>query len=75
MVSQEENKTQKINNSKNQELCHREHKEARSQAEFIAKPGIVVEKADESVFWLELADEREIEKGGRIGKLKKRGKK
>jgi four helix bundle protein len=27
---------------------------ARSQAEFVAKIGIVVEEADESVFWLEL---------------------
>ncbi|MGA3325636.1 MAG: four helix bundle protein [Terriglobia bacterium] len=27
---------------------------ARSQAEFIAKMGVVVEEADESVFWLEL---------------------
>jgi four helix bundle protein len=27
---------------------------ARSRAEFIAKPGIVLEEADETVFWLEL---------------------
>jgi len=27
---------------------------ARSQAEFVAKMGVVVEEADESVFWLEL---------------------
>ncbi|MBN4072402.1 four helix bundle protein [Crocinitomix catalasitica] len=46
---------------------------ARSQAEFIAKLGIAVEEADESVFWLELADELEFEKGDRIGKLKKEG--
>ena len=30
---------------------------ARSQAEFIARMGIVVEEADESVFWLELLGE------------------
>jgi four helix bundle protein len=30
---------------------------ARSQAEFIAKMGIVVEEADETVFWLELLGE------------------
>jgi hypothetical protein len=27
---------------------------ARSGAEYIAKPGIVLEEADEAVFWLEL---------------------
>ena len=27
---------------------------ARSKAEFVAKPGVVVEEADETVFWLEL---------------------
>ncbi len=30
---------------------------ARSQAEFVARIGIVVEEADESVFWLELLGE------------------
>lgn len=29
---------------------------ARSQAEFVAKMGIVVEEADESVFWLDLLE-------------------
>jgi four helix bundle protein len=33
---------------------------ARSNAEFIAKIGIVVEEADETVFWLELLSESEI---------------
>jgi four helix bundle protein len=33
---------------------------ARSQAEFIAKMGIVVEEADETVFWLELLVETDI---------------
>jgi four helix bundle protein len=33
---------------------------ARSQAEFIAKLGIVIEEADESVFWLELLIESSI---------------
>lgn len=33
---------------------------ARSTAEFIAKMGIVVEEADETVFWLELLVETEI---------------
>jgi len=33
---------------------------ARSKAEFIAKIGIVVEEADESVFWLELIEETNI---------------
>ena len=33
---------------------------ARSNAEFIAKIGVVVEEADETVFWLELLGETEI---------------
>jgi four helix bundle protein len=33
---------------------------ARSMAEFIAKIGVVVEEADETVFWLELLVETEI---------------
>ena len=33
---------------------------ARSKAEFVAKLGIVVEEADESVFWLELLTESDI---------------
>jgi four helix bundle protein len=33
---------------------------ARSRAEFISKMGIVVEEADESVFWLEMLTETEI---------------
>ncbi|MEO8725801.1 MAG: four helix bundle protein [Acidobacteriaceae bacterium] len=33
---------------------------ARSKAEFVAKLGIVVEEADESVFWLELLVDTEI---------------
>ena len=33
---------------------------ARSHAEFVARIGIVVEEADESVFWLELVQETEI---------------
>jgi len=33
---------------------------ARSKAEFAAKPGVVVEEADETVFWLELLVESGI---------------
>lgn len=33
---------------------HRAARRARSRAEFIAKLGIVVEEADETVFWLEV---------------------
>ena len=33
---------------------------ARSRADFISKIGIVVEEADESVFWLELLTETEM---------------
>jgi four helix bundle protein len=33
---------------------------ARSKAEFIAKIGVVVEEADETIFWLELLEETGI---------------
>jgi four helix bundle protein len=33
---------------------------ARSKAEFVSKVGVVVEEADESVFWLELLTETDI---------------
>ena len=33
---------------------------SRSQAEFIARLGIVIEEADESVFWLELLSETRV---------------
>jgi four helix bundle protein len=32
----------------------------RSKAEFAAKIGLVLEEADESLFWLEIADERHL---------------
>ena len=40
---------------------YRAARRARSRAEFIAKIGIVVEEADESVFWLELLAEAGIQ--------------
>ncbi len=42
---------------------------ARSRAEFIAKIGLVVEEADETVFWLELIGETGIIKKERIKTL------
>jgi four helix bundle protein len=42
---------------------------ARSRAEFIAKIGVVVEEADETVFWLEMLIEAEIMKKNLIEKL------
>lgn len=42
---------------------------ARSQAEFVAKMGVVVEEADESVFWLELLVDSEIVPKGRLDGL------
>jgi four helix bundle protein len=44
---------------------------ARSKAEFIAKIGIVVEEADETVFWIELLSETGIIAGARCGPLLK----
>jgi four helix bundle protein len=46
---------------------------ARSKAEFIAKLGIVIEEADETVFWLELMSETEIIRADRIQDLLKEG--
>ena len=42
---------------------------ARSKAEFIAKIGVVVEEADETVFWLELLVETGTVKAERISAL------
>jgi four helix bundle protein len=44
---------------------------ARSRAEFIAKLGIVLEEADETVFWLELLLEGGIVKREKLGALLK----
>src|SRR5208282_308508 len=42
---------------------------ARSQAEFVAKVGVVIEEADESVFWLELLAEAGIIPEHRLAEL------
>ena len=42
---------------------------ARSQAEFVAKMGVVIEEADESVFWLELLVDGGIMAQSRLGEL------
>jgi four helix bundle protein len=42
---------------------------ARSKAEFIAKMGVVVEEADESLFWLELLVEAGMVPQGRLDAL------
>jgi four helix bundle protein len=44
---------------------------ARSKAEFIAKLGIVVEEADETIFWLELMSETGIVRTERVEDLLK----
>lgn len=44
---------------------------ARSKAEFIAKIGIVVEEADETLFWLELIGDNNIMRQERLGPLVK----
>jgi four helix bundle protein len=41
----------------------------RSRADFIAKLGLVLEEADESLYWLELIVETEILKEGRLQAL------
>ncbi|MEO9849640.1 MAG: four helix bundle protein [Reichenbachiella sp.] len=42
---------------------------ARSQAEFFAKVSIVVEEADESLFWSEVIDESEMSKDEKLNWL------
>jgi four helix bundle protein len=42
---------------------------ARSKAEFIAKLGVVVEEADETVFWLELLGDSGIVPAAKLQKL------
>lgn len=42
---------------------------ARSKAEFVAKLGIVLEEADETVFWLELLQESDIVTARKLGSL------
>ena len=42
---------------------------ARSRKEFIAKIGIVVEEADESLFWLEFSQETQVLDSGAVGPL------
>jgi four helix bundle protein len=42
---------------------------ARSRAEFIAKMGIVLEEADETVFWLEMLIEADVMTETRLGEL------
>ena len=43
---------------------------ARSNAEFVAKIGIALEEADESLFWIELLEESEIVAASRLASLK-----
>ena len=44
---------------------------ARSKAEFIAKAGICIEEADESMFWLELIEETHLIPASRLSDLAK----
>ena len=46
---------------------------ARSKAEFVAKIGVVVEEADETVFWLEVITESRLVDGARVAPLLKEG--
>ena len=43
----------------------------RSRAEFVAKLGIVLEEADESLLWLELITEAEVASGPKVERLLK----
>jgi len=42
---------------------------SRSKAEFIAKIGVVIEEADETVFWLEILAESGIVATAKLGKI------
>ena len=43
---------------------------ARSKAEFISKPGIVIEEADETVFWIEILEESGIVTAAKLRELR-----
>ncbi|MEJ8756318.1 four helix bundle protein [Pontibacter sp. H259] len=43
---------------------------ARSKAEFISKIGVVLEEADESLFWIEILEESEIVNSMKLSNLK-----
>lgn len=43
---------------------------SRSQAEYIAKLGVVVEEADETLFWLELLEETGIVESNQLTNIK-----
>ncbi|MGH9532432.1 MAG: four helix bundle protein, partial [Terriglobales bacterium] len=47
---------------------------ARSRAEFVAKIGVVVEEADEAVFWIEMLADSEVVKRKRLEDLLKEGR-
>ncbi|HEV7857666.1 MAG TPA: four helix bundle protein [Pyrinomonadaceae bacterium] len=42
---------------------------ARSQADFVAKMGIVEEEADEAIYWMELLVEADLVRRERVGNL------
>ena len=48
---------------------HRAAGRSRSKAEFIAKIGVVIEEADETVFWLEILAESGIVAAAKLGKI------
>lgn len=52
---------------------YRAARRARSKREFLAKLGIVEEKADEALFWLELLEAMDISKTDSLAKLKAEG--
>jgi len=53
---------------------YRAAQRGRSHAEFLAKLGIVVEEADETVFWLEILETAGTMQGSSIATLKKEAK-
>jgi four helix bundle protein len=46
---------------------------ARSTAEFVSKMGVVLEEADESVFWLELLEESNTCVASKLSDIKREG--
>ena len=50
-------------------MNYRATRRGRSRAEFIAKLGIVVEEADESLGWLELISQLELSRGAELNWL------
>jgi four helix bundle protein len=50
-----------------------QHVEARSKADFVSKLGIVLEEADEALYWMEILTETRVVEASQVQSLMKEG--